>query len=350
LELAVRIEALIAQAYANAMTAWWLAGFGDFGTSLVHAQQALRIASEIEHQQWMAATYCILGRIFTLMLDSTKAIQALEAGLSLASNLGSAWWMGNIRTHLALAYILEHEYAKARSVLEAALPADMHPRNLAERRLLWARGELALAERDSQEALRIAEQLLDSPPGINHTQPIPWLLKLKGEALAAQGQLNEAVKTLEIAKDGALKQQERPLLWQIHCSLGRVYHRSKNEERADGIFAEARRDVAGLSATIHEHSQRELFMQKAFKSLPKEKSISERHVLAERFGGLTEREREVAVLIAQGNTNREIANILVVSHRTVETHVSTILSKLGVSTRSGITRWTVEVGLIKDGG
>ncbi|MGZ6367147.1 MAG: helix-turn-helix transcriptional regulator [Ktedonobacteraceae bacterium] len=348
LQLTHKIESLLAQAYANVMTAWWHAGFGNFGASLVHAQEALHIANEIEHQQWMAATYCVLGRIFTLMLDSTQAIQTLEAGLSLASNLGSAWWMGNIRTHLALAYILKHENTRARSVLEAALPTDAHPRNLAERRMLWAWGELALAERDYQEALRIAEQLLASPPGADHTQPMPWLLKLKGEALAALGHLNEAVRTLEVAKVGALQQQERPLLWQIHRSLGRVYLRMKDAKRAEGAFADARSVITELSVDIHEYAQRELFSQEAFKSLPREKPIPERHALAERFGGLTEREREVAILIAHGKTNREIADILVVSHRTVETHVSTILSKLGVPSRSRIAVWSVEVGLMKD--
>jgi tetratricopeptide (TPR) repeat protein len=349
LQLAHKIDSLLAQAYANVMAAWWHAGFGNFGTSLVHAQEALHVANEIEHQQWMAATYCVLGRIFTLMLDSIKAIQTLEAGLSLASNLGSAWWMGNIRTHLALAYILKHENARARSVLEAAIPADAHPRNLAERRMLWAWGELALAERDYQEALRIAERLLDSPPGASRTQLIPWLLKLKGEALAALGDLNEAAQMLEVAKDGAIQQQERPLLWQIHRSLGRVYHRMKDAERAEGAFAAARSVVTELSVDIHEQAQRELFSQEAFKSLPREKPIPERSALAERFGGLTEREREVAVLIVSGKTNRAIADTLVVSHRTVETHVSTILSKLGVTSRSRIAVWAVEVGLVKDG-
>ncbi len=99
----------------------------------------------------------------------------------------------------------------------------------------------------------------------------------------------------------------------------------------------------------NEPTLREEFSQEALKSLPREKPIPERRAAAERFGGLTEREREVAVLIAQGKTNREIADTLVVSHRTVETHVSTILSKLGVSSRSRIALWAVEVGLIKDG-
>jgi DNA-binding CsgD family transcriptional regulator len=215
--------------------------------------------------------------------------------------------------------------------------------------MLWAWGELALAEGDYQGALRIAEHLLPSPPGTGRAQPIPWLLKLKGEVLAELARLDEAAQALEEAKDGAFRQQECPLLWQVHRSLGRIYHRMKNEDRAEHAFAESRSVIAELAASIHDPTQRELFSQEAYKSLPRAKPIPERRAVAERFGGLTEREREVAALIAQGKTNREIADTLVVSHRTVETHVSTILSKLGVPSRSRIAVWAVEVGLVKDG-
>lgn len=214
--------------------------------------------------------------------------------------------------------------------------------------MLWAWGELALAEGNGQEALRIAGLLLASPPGASRAQTIPWLLKLQGEALAAVQRLDEAAQTLEDASDGALRQQERPLLWQVHRSLGRVYHRMKDEDRAERAFAAARSVIAELAASINEPALRELFSQEALQSLPREKPLPERRALAERFGGLTERERAVAALIAQGKTNREMAHTLVVSPRTVETHVSTILSKLGVASRSQIAVWAVEVGLVKD--
>ncbi|GAC1370353.1 MAG: hypothetical protein PVS3B1_16290 [Ktedonobacteraceae bacterium] len=55
------------------------------------------------------------------------------------------------------------------------------------------------------------------------------------------------------------------------------------------------------------------------------------------------------MLIAQGKSNREIADTLVVSVRTVETHVGTILAKLGVASRSRIASWAVEVGLTENG-
>ena len=123
----------------------------------------------------------------------------------------------------------------------------------------------------------------------------------------------------------------------------------KDEERAERAFAAARSVITDLAASIHEPAARSLFSQEALKLLPREKPIPQRRALAERFGGLTEREREVAALIAQGSTNREIADTLVVSLRTIETHVSTILSKLGVASRSRIAAWAMEVGLVKNG-
>lgn len=62
---------------------------------------------------------------------------------------------------------------------------------------------------------------------------------------------------------------------------------------------------------------------------------------------LTPREREVAVLIAQAKSNDEIAAALVVSKRTVESHIAHIRSKLGFTERAQIVRWAFESGLVK---
>jgi predicted ATPase/DNA-binding CsgD family transcriptional regulator len=56
-------------------------------------------------------------------------------------------------------------------------------------------------------------------------------------------------------------------------------------------------------------------------------------------GGLTPREHEIAVLIGEGLSNREIADRLVISRRTAETHVEHILGKLGFSSRAQVARW-----------
>jgi DNA-binding CsgD family transcriptional regulator len=61
--------------------------------------------------------------------------------------------------------------------------------------------------------------------------------------------------------------------------------------------------------------------------------------------GLTPREREVAVLLARGCSNRDIAEALVVGQRTAEMHVSNLLSKLGLTSRSQVAVWAVQAGL-----
>lgn len=52
------------------------------------------------------------------------------------------------------------------------------------------------------------------------------------------------------------------------------------------------------------------------------------------LGSLTERERQVALLIGQGLSNRDIADALVVSLRTAEAHVTHVLNKLGLRSRT----------------
>ena len=61
---------------------------------------------------------------------------------------------------------------------------------------------------------------------------------------------------------------------------------------------------------------------------------------------LTPREREVAALIAQGFTSREIAERLVISERTADSHAEHIRNKLGLRSRRQIAAWAMEHGLI----
>ncbi|HWQ11221.1 MAG TPA: response regulator transcription factor [Roseiflexaceae bacterium] len=61
---------------------------------------------------------------------------------------------------------------------------------------------------------------------------------------------------------------------------------------------------------------------------------------------LTERETEVLRLVAQGRANKEIASILTIGEKTVKTHVSNILAKLGVQSRTQAALYAVRVGLV----
>jgi DNA-binding NarL/FixJ family response regulator len=65
---------------------------------------------------------------------------------------------------------------------------------------------------------------------------------------------------------------------------------------------------------------------------------------------LTPREREVLTLVAEGASNRQIAATLVVSERTARTHVSAILAKLGLVSRTQAALWAVREGFVKGDG
>jgi DNA-binding NarL/FixJ family response regulator len=57
---------------------------------------------------------------------------------------------------------------------------------------------------------------------------------------------------------------------------------------------------------------------------------------------LTSREEEIAMLLAQGLSNKAIAKTLVIAQRTAETHVANILAKLGLTSRSQVAAWVAE--------
>ena len=62
---------------------------------------------------------------------------------------------------------------------------------------------------------------------------------------------------------------------------------------------------------------------------------------------LTNREREVLQLIAEGHTNREVANILKLSVKTVDVHRSHIMEKLNIHDVTGLVKYSIRKGLIK---
>jgi DNA-binding CsgD family transcriptional regulator len=344
-ELARKIGWSSGEAFAEWGLSIGLANCGRFGEAFTHAQAAFRLGMELELRQRIGGAYYALGHIHLLMLQADPAVENLEQGATLAKEFGSAWLIGSITTDLAHAYLLKEEPDRARSLLEDVRPGQAVHYTRSERRMLWAKGNLLLAEKKPEEAMQIAEHLLASKRSSRITQPIPALLKLKGEALMAMNQREKARRDLERAKQGAEQREALPLLWQIQSQLGWLHKKQKDPEEAEREFANARKLLHILASNIQDERLQADFLHTALKTIPKEKTPSRRQSEAEQFGGLTAREREVARFLSEGKTNREIAKELVLSERTVENHISNILTKLQFTSRAQIAVWAVEKGL-----
>ena len=348
LRLARQIRSLTAEAFAENALAHTLLAFGEYGAAFAHMRAGQRIASEIEHQQWIIATGYGLGLIYAELGAIDNAIAELAHCQELAHALGSAFWSATVAAHLGLAHARYGDLPAAVAALQRALPADQSPGTVAERSVALAWGWVLLAQGEPARTLAIADQLLASVPGKAPDmppQPIPNLLLLRGETLLALGRTEEAVTTLEAARLGAIQRHARPLLWTVHRALDRAYRRQRRHEAARREQSAARALIEALAATVEDAPLREHFQRVALASLPPERALGAAQSAKQTFGGLTTREREVAALIAGGATSREIARALTISERTAEAHVSHMLGKLGFSSRAQIAAWAVEKGL-----
>jgi len=109
----------------------------------------------------------------------------------------------------------------------------------------------------------------------------------------------------------------------------------------------ARTIIHELANAVTDEAEHSIFLRNASAQLPTPPQPSPRKVAKQAYGGLTEREREVAVLIAQGKSSRTIADELILSERTIEKYVERIMSRLGFTSRIQIATWVVEKGLLK---
>ncbi len=349
LKIAVEIGQRSGESYALWILAFCLGPQGEYARALEVAQRGIQIADEIEHRQWMTGARCALGMLYLDLLALPSARQALERALALAHEIGSLNWIHCAAGDLASVCIAQGAHERAEAVLDDALgsnaPSNAPMQTLGQRLAWCARAELALARGDAVLALDIADQMIACAPNGAGGPAILRVERLRSEALAALHRWEEAETSFLAARETAHVYGARSALWRIDASLGKLYQAERRHEDAERAYSTARAVIAELAAKIPDEGLRENFVQRATAVLPPAHPTSPRRAEKQAFGGLTAREREVARLIAQGQTNRAIADTLVVSERTVETHVSSILNKLDFTSRAQIAVWAAEKGL-----
>lgn len=333
-----------AEVYALLALAQYLGPHGNYARAWETACASLALAKRIEHQQWLAGAHWQMGALYFDLLALPAAREHFEQALTLAHTVGSWNWIRIISAFLGLTYLLQQDHTAAEATLNAALEADAAMQTIGQRLVWSARAELALARGNFELALEIAERLIASATNLSSEHVLPRLWKLRGEALLALTRTEEAEKTLQAARIAAHRQGLQPLLWRICIQLGKLYHAQHSQE-AEEQFETAQTLIKELATSVPDEQVQDQFLVHAMAMLPQRRPLTPARAARQAYDGLTAREREVATLIAQGKSNRDIATLLVVGNRTVEAHVSGILAKLSFSSRSQIAVWAHEKGL-----
>jgi DNA-binding CsgD family transcriptional regulator len=215
---------------------------------------------------------------------------------------------------------------------------------LGQRAAWQAQAEYFLAKGLPEQALEILNRLaaFTPPDAPNYRVTLPTLLR--GKVLMALNRNQEAAASLLATRQTLENQAVQPTLWRVNLALAEVYLRLKQREAASEAAQAARNIIAEIAAALDDETLRERFRQQALAQTPAIPAPSERQAAKKAWAGLTEREREVALLVAQGKTNREIAEALILNKRTVESYLDHIFLKLNFSSRVQLAAWVFERG------
>ena len=159
--------------------------------------------------------------------------------------------------------------------------------------------------------------------GVAYLGPVELAL---GRGALALGRLDQAIDDLAAALESADRAGAPGFIAEAgyHLAIALLGRDSPGDrERAEGAARDADRLARALGMAVYTERMAALATQLRLASPP----------------ALSPREDEVAKLVADGLTNRQIAARLVISDRTAETHVQHILTKLGFTSRSQIAAW-----------
>jgi len=304
------------------------------------AQESLALARELEGVPDIMTTLYLLARTRSLQGDVEQAVESLEEGLELARDLGD-------KGQIALALLTLGG-------------------------IVLYQGDLPRAEMCVKESLTLFKEL-------RFTNHLAVALSLLGEIRLLQGDLTQARAICTGAVVQARETEDQYSVGVSLIALAKVTAVEGHPEQAARLFgaaelrinprtemdslerAEYERAVEGVRARLGEKvfatawaGGRTMSPEPALAAQPsKMGSIPAGQLTApsEKVptlypDGLTVREVEILRLLAQGLTDAQIAAQLIISPRTVNTHLTSIYGKIQVSSRSAATRYAVDHTLV----
>jgi LuxR family transcriptional regulator, maltose regulon positive regulatory protein len=368
----------------------------DEGMRCLDEATATALGAEAEVPIASAWTFCIMVGACTAVLDFTRAAEWSDRVSEFAERHGSRYMLAFCRAEYGAVDLWRGRWSAAEAMLEASVedfarsrpawasgprvalaelrrrqgrPAD------AERLLDQAgasakahlcRARLALDRGKPVQAAELLERLLRQLPADRGVDRAP-ALELLVHARAAQGELEQAASAVAALREVQRQVGTAPLGASADLAEGVLACARGDRDRGRALLEDAV-DAFERNGAPFEAARARLELAVCLMALGRvEAGEHEAAVALERLGELgaehdarrarrllasagtraelTPREREVLRLVAEGLTNRQIAERLVVSEHTVHRHVTNLLRKLDLPSRTAAAAYAVRSGL-----
>lgn len=351
---------------------------------------------------------CFLVGSCTAVLDYERAFQWCDRIAEFAERYGSRYMLAFCRAEYGAVYLWRGQWTDAEEMLEASIEDFARSRpsmvegplvGLAELRRRQARVEeagllldragasvsaqlcrarLALDRGEPRRSAELVERLLRHIPAERRLDRVPALEHLVRSRLA-RGELEEASAALESLREIEQLVATEPLRASMELTEGLLQAASGDHERARTLLEdavdrfqrigapfEASQARIELAASLAALGRTELAEREADAALDRLLDLGAeaeaeraRRLLKVLVAGegdgtarrrVSRRELEVLGLLTDGLTNRQIAERLVISEHTVHRHITNILRKLDLPTRTAAAAYAVRSGLLDDAG
>jgi non-specific serine/threonine protein kinase len=361
----------------------------DLDRAEAAAEEGLKLSTQAGIRSVFAADFKniaadfknILGEVVRIRGDHERAARLIEEALALYQEAGDkpgiAWSLGDLANvsddrgdHERAKRLYEEGIALSRQ-LGGAYPLGAY---------LISSGYTSLLEGDLEGATELNEEAANLLRKQGRRGGLQYALDNLGWAMLLRGEYDKARtlhrESLALCHDLGDKMIASESLEGLACSAGAI----GDAERAARLFgaAEALREAVGYQQNPKERALREPYLETARSRLTEaawEKAFMEGRAMgldeAVEYAlctegetdpattpapeepsavqapvALTRREEEVAAMVAQGMSNRQIAQDLYLSERTIEKHVSKILRKLNLASRTEIAAWATQKRLL----
>jgi DNA-binding NarL/FixJ family response regulator len=307
---------------------------GDQEAARAFYEESLQIRRELKDKRGIAMMLVNLGELARAAGDYDTAHSLYEEGLAIARELGDKWGVGMVLHNLGHVAYHRQKYDQAFDLFTQSMSIFYEMRNKRDiAYCLAALGGVYAAQRQPERAaiLFSAAQSLSNTIS-SHLDPADLI----------EYQRNLATARSQMSIEGwerAWRQGQRMTL---------------DEAVAYGLEKVQTKTTAPLSPALTSP------LQSLATGTLNTEQLSTEHLNTERLNtgplstgplseypaGLSEREVEVLRLVATGLTDGQVADKLMISPRTVHRHLSSIYSKLNVTSRTAATRWAVETKLV----